>query len=227
MIQTTGIVRTDTHRSRDLALRSSAAVCAIMSLAALVAHVFGVIAMPYSLTFVGVPSVLLLFALAALGRRLQADVFLNCLVVGLIGGFAATAAYDLSRLALRLGGVFQYDGLTAIYIFGSWITGTPTTTVASAVAGWIYHFWNGLSFGVFYTLTFGRAHWLYGVAYGTVMELMMLGLFPFFVRVSNQFDFIALSMAGHLVYGAVLGAIAQRYARGWYDAQAFAGRRRR
>ena len=204
-------------RGRDLALRVSAAVCAIMSLAALVAHVFGVVAMPYSLTFVGVPSVLLLFALAALARRLQADVFLNCLAVGLVGGFAATAAYDLSRVALRASGLFQYDGFTAIYIFGSWISGTPMTTTASAVAGWVYHFWNGLSFGVFYTLTFGRSHWLYGVAYGTVMELLMLGLFPFFVRVSNQLDFIGLSMAGHIVYGAVLGVIAQRYGRSWGD----------
>lgn len=217
----------DTHRTRDLALRASAAVCALLSLAALVGHVFGVVAMPYSLTFVGVPSVLLLFALAALAKRLQAAVFLNCLAVGLVGGFAATAAYDLSRLALRTGGLFDYDGFTAIYIFGSWITGTPMTTTASAIAGWFYHFWNGLSFGVFYTLTFGRSHWLYGVAYGTVMELMMLGLFPFFVRVSNQLDFIGLSMAGHIVYGAVLGAIAQRHARSWYDGTARIPRRKR
>ncbi len=39
----------------------------------------------------------------------------------------------------------------------------------------------------------------------------MLGLFPFFLRVTNKLDFIAVSMIGHLAYGAVLGLLAQQY----------------
>ena len=194
-------------------LRWSAALCAIASLGALVTHVFGLLPMVFFLTFFGVPSILLLLAMAAYARWINAPVFLTALAVGLSGGFVATLAYDGVRLLLRTVHLFNYDGFVAIYIFGGWITGRETTTVEAAIAGWTYHFWNGLSFGVFYVLTFGRRHWLYGAAYGVVMELCMLGLFPLFVQVTDRFDFIMLSLIGHLVYGAVLGLIAQRWAR--------------
>lgn len=195
-------------------LRVTTALCALVSLGALVTHVFGLVPMVYFLTFFGVPSVVLILAMAALARRINATVFLASLVVGVVGGFVATLAYDVFRLAIRETRLFDYDGFKAIYIFGGWITGAPSTRSA-AVAGWFYHFWNGISFGVFYSLTFGGRHWLYGVGYGLVMEAMMLGLFPFFLRISDQVGFITVSMAGHMVYGAVLGVVTQRYARSW------------
>jgi hypothetical protein len=43
------------------------------------------------------------------------------------------------------------------------------------------------------------------------MECCMLGLFPMFLRVSNKFDFVAVSMIGHLFYGGSLGWLAQKY----------------
>jgi len=196
-------------------LRWSAALCAITSLGALVTHLAGLLPMVFFLTFFGVPSLLLLLIMAAYARWIDAPVFLNALIVGVVGGFVATLAYDGVRLLLRTSGIFNYNGFVAIYIFGGWITGQETTTLAAAVAGWTYHFWNGLSFGVFYVLTFGRRHWLYGAGYGIVMELCMLGLFPFFVQVTDKIDFIMLSLIGHLAYGAVLGLVAQRWARGW------------
>ena len=52
-----------------------------------------------------------------------------------------------------------------------------------------------------------------GSGYGILMECCMLGLFPFFLRVTNKVDFIAVSMIGHLAYGAVLGGLTQRYLR--------------
>jgi hypothetical protein len=68
---------------------------------------------------------------------------------------------------------------------------------------------------VFYVLTFGRRPLWVGIAYGVVMELCMLGLFPFFLTINEPFDFVALSLIGHVCYGAMLGAIASRYARRW------------
>lgn len=196
-------------------LRVTAAICALTSLGALITQIFGLLPMVYFLTFFGVPSIVLILALAALARRIDATVFMTSLVVGVVGGFVATLAYDGFRLLLRTTQLFNYDGFKSIYIFGSWITGRPAASDAAAAAGWFYHFWNGISFGLFYTLTFGRRNWLYGVGYGLVMEAMMLGLFPFFLRVSDQVGFITVSMLGHMVYGAVLGLVTQRYARNW------------
>ena len=195
-------------------LRVTTALCALTGLGALVTHVLGLLPMAYFLTFFGVPSIILALALAALARWINARIFLTSLAVGVVGGLAATLAYDVFRLAVRETRLFDYDGFKAIYIFGGWITGAPGTTRA-ALAGWGYHFWNGMSFGVFYSLTFGGRRWLYGVAYGLVMEAMMLGLFPFFLRITDQLGFIVISMCGHLVYGAALGGITQRYARSW------------
>jgi hypothetical protein len=193
-------------------LGAAGALLALTSLAALVAHVLGMLPMVFFLTFFGVPSVLLLFAMAALARMIDARVLLNSLAVGFAGGLIGTIVYDLFRYLVRLTHIFSYDGFTAIYIFGSWISGRPPASAEAAWAGWIYHFWNGLSFGVFYALTFGRRPWLFGVAYGVMMELCMLGLFPLFIIVSSKVDFVVISLIGHLLYGAGLGLVVQRYA---------------
>lgn len=200
-------------------LRISGAICALMSLAALVAHVAGILPMVYFLTFFGVPAFLFLLVLAALAKMLDASGFVTCLVVGIGGGAAGTVVYDLVRLALQRGHVFNYNGFRAILIFGSWITGTQTTTWQSALAGWTYHYWNGVAFGVFYLLLAGNRRWWYGVIYGMFMELCMLGLFPTFIRITDRFDFIALSVIGHIGYGATLGLIAERYGRSWQRAR--------
>ncbi|MSP38628.1 MAG: hypothetical protein EXR70_09075 [Deltaproteobacteria bacterium] len=147
----------------DVALRVSAALCASISLVALLSHLFGPLPMAYFLTFFGVPSVLLLFTLAAFANWINAQVLLNALVVGVIGGLIATIVYDLVRWALNLTLFTQYHSFKAIYIFGSWITGKDVGSAQAAVAGWIYHYWNGLSIALFYVLTFGRRRWYYAV----------------------------------------------------------------
>jgi hypothetical protein len=202
-------------RRSELWLRAIAAMAALTSLGALLTQVFGILPMGSFLTFFGVPSVVLILTLAAMARRINHVVFLRSLSVGLAGGLVATFAYDLFRLGMRETGLFEYDGFRAIYIFGSWIAGSSVDTAPAAIAGWFYHFWNGLSFGLFYALTFGARSWLWGLGYGLVMEAMMLGLFPLFLRITDQVGFIVISLAGHAVYGVVLGLAAQRYAKNW------------
>ncbi len=210
--------RTLTHRQAasprtTLALRIIALVCASLSLAALLVHLAGLLPMSFFLMVFGIPSVFLLFTLAALARWLRADIVIDGMRVGLLAGFAATIAYDGIRLIIEHTHIFGYNGFAPILIFGSWITGRPESTTAAHVVGWTYHYWNGLSFGIMYVLMFGKRHWLFGLAYGIVMELMMLGVFPTFIRVTDRFSFIAVSMIGHIAYGAVLGRVAQKYAR--------------
>ncbi len=205
-------------RRTDVALRACAFVCASFSLAALLAHVFRLMPMAYCISLFGVPSVLLIFAMAGLARVIRADGFLQCLAIGLVGGLAATVAYDGFRWCLTQSRLFNYDGFKAIYIFGSWITGKGTDTRDAAIAGWTYHYWNGVSFATMYSLIFVRPPWLYGVGYGVFMELCMLGLFPMFLQVTNRTDFIVISLLGHVAYGVTLGVIGQRYGGEWRPA---------
>ena len=201
--------RPATHRT----LRWTGILCASLSLAALVVHVLGLLPMPFFLQFFAIPAFLLLLALAAWAKWVKATLFLNGLWVGAWGGLLATLVYDGIRLLINLTHLFGYSGFVPILLFGSWITGQPTTSTAAAVAGWTYHYWNGVSFGILYALLVGKRHWLFGVLYGVVMECCMLGLFPMFLKVDNRLDFIAVSMIGHVFYGAVLGLAVQRYGR--------------
>lgn len=196
-------------------LRLLGAICASTSLLALVAHIAGILPLPFFLTFFGVPSVLLLMAMAAYAHWIDAGVFVHSLVLGLVAGLTATATYDLVRVLVQATGLFEYNAFRAIQIFGSWISGRPESAVPATVAGWTFHYWNGISFAVFFLLAFGRRPWWYGLVYGLVMEAAMLGLFPLFLRVSDDIGFLSISLIGHAVYGSVLGLFAQRYGRSW------------
>jgi len=200
-------------RREHRGLRLIAVACAAVSGLSLVAHVLGFLPMPYFLEVFGIPSVFMLFALAAWARWVDAGIFVNGLGVGLWAGCVATAAYDGVRFLVERGHWFGYSGFVPILMFGSWITGQPTSSLAAKIAGWTYHYWNGVTFGIIYALTFGRRHWLFGIGYGIVLECCMLGLFPLFVPISRKLDFIAISMIGHVAYGAVLGVLAQKYLR--------------
>lgn len=193
------------------ALRISLIACALVSLAALVAHVFHVLPMPFFLEVFGIPSLLALYGLGAYAKKIDAGMLTEGIRVGLLAGLAATVVYDGVRFLVERGHLFGYSGFVPILMFGSWITGQPVGSLASKIAGWSYHYWNGATFGVIYTLILGRRKWLWGVGYGVVMECCMLGLFPMFLRVTSKVDFIAVSMIGHLFYGASLGWLAQKY----------------
>ncbi|GAC1399136.1 MAG: hypothetical protein NVSMB52_12680 [Chloroflexota bacterium] len=206
-------------RRLTLELRASTFICASISLVALLAHIAGVLEMRYFLFFFGIPSLLFLTSVAAYARLIDQTVFVNVLEVGLFAGIVATVAYDVARLALMETHIFDYDSYKAITIFGSWITKTPRTTSQSFLAGWTYHYWNGISFSIMYMVIFARWHWLWGVGYGLVMEMAMLGIFPLFLTINNPAGFVALSLTGHVVYGVVIGLAGQRYARSFSEAR--------
>jgi hypothetical protein len=200
-------------RSEQTALRLTAIACAGVSGLSLVAHVLGVLPMPYFLEVFGIPSWLVLLALAAWGKKIDDRKFTSRLWVGLWVGLVATIAYDGVRFLVERGHLFGYNGFVPILMFGSWITGRPTSSLAAKLAGWSYHYWNGITFAIIYTLGLGKRHWLYGIGYAMLLECCMLGLFPLFVPVTRKLDFIAVSMIGHVAYGAVLGILGQRHVR--------------
>jgi hypothetical protein len=193
-------------------LRWSAVGLAAVGVAALIVHVLGWLRMPFFLAVFGVPSVFLLCALAAYARRIDAEIFLNSLWVGMLGGLVATIVYDGVRALVERSHMFGYNWYVPILMFGNWITGAPMASTTAKAAGWTYHYWNGISFGMMYALAFGRVRWWWGVAFGMFLEACMLGLFPMFLRVTNKWDFVAISMIGHIAYGAALGLFAEKYA---------------
>jgi len=169
--------------------------------------------MSFFAQFLIFPSFLLLCVIASYARWIRAALFLDSLVVGTWTGLVATIVYDGVRFVVQRTHPFGYNGFVPILMYGSWITNKPTNSGIAVIAGWAYHFWTGTSFGLMYALAVGRRNWLFGVLWGVFLELCTLGLFPMFIRISSQLDFIVISMVGHVAYGATLGLLVQRYAK--------------
>ncbi len=168
--------------------------------------------MPAAVSFIAVPGGLGLAILGVIAKKRQVQLFLHLLKVGAWAGLLATGAYDGSRWLVQSTGWFSYDGFRAIPIFGSLMLGLPAETLQAQTAGWFYHFWNGISFAIFYALVAGPVRWPWGLAWGMTLEGLMILSYPmlFGVPLSN-FGFWAISLGGHAVYGTVLGLLVQRY----------------
>lgn len=82
------------------------------------------------------------------------------------------------------------------------------------LVGWVYHFSNGMTFGMMYLALIGDAakrSWLWAVVLAVVLELGML--FTPYTRIfaiNVTPTFVAVTLSAHVVFGAVLGLVARR-----------------
>lgn len=89
-------------------------------------------------------------------------------------------------------------------------------SLASDIAGWAYHFWNGASFGILFVVLFGaRRRWLapvYGILIGIGFMLspvvVSLGVGFFGLEFSRGFP--ATVLAAHLAFGGTLGLLVRK-----------------
>lgn len=141
----------------------------------------------------------------------------NRIGAGLAAGLIASLGLDVVRLIGVALGAFPGDMPT---MFGQMITGRMGTDAVVLLVGYTYHLLlNGTTFGMMYTLLAGKAHWGWGVAWGLFFEFGMMtlppvpmmagpfGIYGFWPRL-----FIA-SLLAHVVFGAILGVLAQRWVR--------------
>jgi hypothetical protein len=145
---------------------------------------------------------LAIIAAGILVWRSSASVTARLSVYGLLGGLVATFAYDGVRLALFLLGIIS-EPFKSIEQWGVLISGVDDEQL-SQISGWLFHFWNGTSFGMFFALAFGRPTLLKGVLWGLFLELALLITAPSLLALTIQDEFLTSSIVGHLAYGAVL-----------------------
>jgi len=143
----------------------------------------------------------------------------------------AACAYDLFRIPFV---VAAADGVGPEWLrmplfkvfprFGAMILGQPfeaTTpdsqfTLTAHLLGWVYHFSNGITFGVMYMALIGdasRRSWLWAVLFATVLELAML-LTPYtgYFGIHMSARFVIVTFAAHAVFGVAMGLAAR-----WLD----------
>src|SRR5262249_34448175 len=121
---------------------------------------------------------------------------------GLWAGALATVVYDVVRIPIVHAGVPVFK---AISYFGTVFLNQERPTLASEVVGWAYHLSNGVSFGLMYTAIAQRRRVWTAVAWGMLLEVMML-LTPYAEIFGYQRDarFLAITLSSHAAYGLTL-----------------------
>lgn len=201
------------HDRRRAVFTLVGGACASVSGLAILLHAAGWLPMYFTLDVLGPPSLLMLLLIGIYARRIDEQLVLNRLLVGAWAGLAATAAYDLVRLALRLSGAIRFDPFRTHPIFGMLITGQPEASSAALAAGWGYHLWNGVGFAVMYTLVAGPAHPGYALGWAMLLEVAWLTALPSTLNFQLNPDLLLVSLVGHAAYGVVLGVLARRFIR--------------
>ena len=174
---------------------------AITSLGAALA---GLLPLPFLFRFAVIPAYA---TMALIGLRYPA--WGKRALLGLLAGMIATGVYDILRIGLMFAGLWG-DPIPSI---GRLATGDPNI---AWYWGYVWRFvGNGGGMGIAFAMLPWRGVKL-GIAYGTAVCLGLVAILYFFPVA--QLHFFALTpptaaggMAGHWIYGAVLGWLTARW----------------
>jgi hypothetical protein len=209
----------------------------------LLAEFYGLCDMRTFTFWILIPATVALVGLAFADRARGEGTLWRGVVIGASAGFLAACAYDLFRLPFVVGAIDQVgpDWLRLPLFkvfprFGAMILGEPfdaTMTdaqfsLAAHLVGWVYHFSNGITFGVMYVALVGdasRRSWLWAVLFATGLELAML-VTPYttFFGIHMTTRFVIVTFAAHALFGVALGLAAKSLSDHWQrDAAKMAG----
>jgi hypothetical protein len=155
-------------------------------------------------------------------------------MIGAVAGLVAACAYDVFRIPFVVAAIDQVGPewlrlpLFKVFPrFGAMILNQPFDaamtdsqfTLAAHLIGWIYHFSNGIAFGVMYMALVGdasRRSWLWAVLFATVLELAML-VTPYtsFFGIHMTTRFVIVTFTAHAVFGVALGIVARHFSKRW------------
>ncbi len=179
------------------------------SIAALLADLHGIAAMHLVFLAVTVPSMV---ALAVLGwaRRVPGELR-DIITVGALGGLVGTIGYDLARVPFAVAGQRVFAPIDS---YGLLIADASASSGWTSTLGWLFHFSNGVTFGIAYAAIAARRHWGWGVLWGLLLETVAVaGPFADRYQISGNEYAIGIAYLGHVFYGAPLGRIVQRMDR--------------
>lgn len=134
-------------------------------------------------------------------------------VVGVAAGVVALAAYDAAKWLLGRVDPSPFDPFGAIRTFGVLLAGPAASDTVVVAAGVAFHVLNGVLFGVAFCVLFGHRGVVTGVLWGLFLELFQSALYPGWLDIRFYQEFLGISFLGHVVYGATLGFLCQRWLR--------------
>ncbi|NOY76669.1 MAG: hypothetical protein GXO76_02235 [Calditrichaeota bacterium] len=156
------------------------------------------------------PSIGFLALTLLLARWKNENVLVQTVLAGALAGIIGTVGLEVVReTGFRLGGMpGDMPKLMGVMILNRFSEGP---NLASNLAGWSYHFWNGASFGIVLAVLFGHIRWYYGIVLALFIAVgfmagpatVALGVGRFGVDFGWGFP-ITVTLA-HVAYGALFG----------------------
>jgi uncharacterized membrane protein YoaK (UPF0700 family) len=130
------------------------------------------------------------------------------LIEGALGGLLAAIVYDLYRLPFVMSG---YPLFKVFPEFGKMLLGASDPNWLVQLLGWSYHFSNGASLGIMFTMMCGwsgkRVLFWGAAAWALAVECILL-MTPYrnFFKIAMPFEtFLVLTATAHLIFGLALG----------------------
>jgi hypothetical protein len=207
---------------------------AATSIWCLLAEFYGLCSMRTFTLFILIPATILLIAMALLDLWRGDGRMWRAVVIGAVGGFLAACAYDAFRFPFvvaaidKVGPTWLRLPLYKVFPqFGAMILGQPFSShqtdsqfpLLTHVVGWLYHFSNGMTFGVMYMALVGdasRRSWLWAIVLAVGLELAMLFTpYTSFFGIGLTVRFVVATLSAHLIFGIVLGLYARRESINW------------
>jgi len=165
--------------------------------------------------FVLLPALIVLFLVAQYTKRKFPELS-NRIWAGFMAGAVATFALDTFR---ELGVIHGWLPMDTVQLFGKMIMGPQSPELAWTSVGMLYHFLNGASFGVFYAIIWGKAHWMWAVFWALLVELGMMTLPPMAPTVgsfgSNTGgpELFLITLLAQIAYGVLLGLMVRHWVK--------------
>jgi hypothetical protein len=212
-----------------------------MSIWCLLSEFYGLCSMRTFTFFVLIPCMLALTAMALLDRSKGDRQLWRAVVIGTVAGFIAACAYDIFRIPWVIGHM-QHAGPDWLRLplfkvfprFGALIINEPFTaqqpqgqfSLTAHLIGWIYHFSNGMTFGVMYMALIGdvlKRTWLWAILMAAGLEVLML-ITPYtsFFAIRMTALFIIVTLTAHIIFGLILGLFARWMQYRWRPTPQFA-----
>lgn len=186
--------------------------------------------------FVLIPSVIAIFAVTILSHKKFPHTSKR-IFVGIASGAVATLALEIIRIPgylftkwipmddmVMLPGMLLTEkassimGVQKIIMESGMQMNLFVPPIDAIIAGALWHFWNGATFGIVYSLLIGKGRLWYGLIWGFIIEIgMMLAPWlimmkgPFGIQYMDGYNIFVISLVAHLAFGAVLGILVQRW----------------
>lgn len=174
----------------------------------LLLKMYGVCGLQEAFLFTSLPALLCILVVYVRARRTSDERLTDSIHLGVFGGLLATFAYDLCRIPFVILGQRIFAPITA---YGVWLLGAESSSRFTDLAGWSYHFLNGISFGIMYALFMRRRSFFWAILWACLLETIAF-LSPFgriFGFTSNPFA-LGIAYFGHVVYGIPLGIVVMK-----------------